>query len=32
MNVEGQRAREQVRALRTLAKTEPKLIGIPGPM
>jgi hypothetical protein len=32
MHPESDRARAQVRALRELAKSEPRLIGIPGPM
>lgn len=32
MNPEGMRARQQVRAIVDLAKSEPRLIGIPGPM
>ena len=32
MNPEGMRARQQVRAIADLAKSEPRLIGIPGPM
>jgi len=31
MNPEGQRAREQSRALLELSKTEPRIVGLPGP-
>lgn len=32
MNVESKRAREQVRAIAELAKSEPRIVGLPGPI